>query len=185
MRRSSWPVFGFFIAAAILIEWNVQADDLQQKFLPSGVTKRVGGYRPIRAERDKDADIVKTAPHELESPKFGTIVVGDKSWAFVIDEPDDKPATLFIDTNGDGDLTNDPKTKWEAREQGGSTIYNGNGQIDLGDGNIGTLGLYRFDPKDERRAQLKNTLMFYLDYGFEFTFQLDGKEFSTFVAGNL
>ena len=25
--------------------------------------------------------------------------------------------------------------------------------------------------------------MFYLDYGFEFTFQLDGKEFSTFVAG--
>ncbi len=185
MRLSSWPVVGFFLATAILIEWKVQADDLQQKFLPSGVTKRIGGYRPIRAEMDKDADIVKTAPDGLESPKFGTIVVGDKSWAFAIDEPEDKPARLFIDTNGDGDLTNDPETKWEAREQGGSTTYNGNGQIDIGDGNIGTLGLYRFDPKDERRAQLKNTLMFYLDYGFEFAFQLDGKEFSTFVAGNL
>jgi thiol-disulfide isomerase/thioredoxin len=45
------------------------------------------------------------------------------------------------------------------------------------------LGLYRFDPKDPRREQLKNTMMFYLDFGFEYEFNLDGKRFSTFVAG--
>ena len=184
MRLPSWPLFGLFFATAIMIEGNLQADDLQQKFLPSGMTKRVGGYRPIRAEMNKDSDIVKIVPDGLESPKFGAIVIGDKSWVFIVDEPDDKPATLFIDTNGDGDLTNDPKAKWEARNENGSTIYSGDGQIDLGDGKLGSLGLYRFDPKDERRAQLKNTLMFYIDYGFEFTFQLDAKEFSTFVAGN-
>jgi thiol-disulfide isomerase/thioredoxin len=172
---------GVFFLPAI----STFADDVQQKFLPEGVTKKVGGYRPMRAEMDKEADIVKTAPKDLVAPKYGVIEIGDKSWTFILDEPEDKPATLYIDTNGDGDLTNDPMTKWESKTQGETTMYNGQGQVDLGKGDVGALGLYRFDPKDERRAQLKNTLMYYLDFGYEFTFKLDDKEFSTFVAGNL
>jgi hypothetical protein len=36
---------GVFFLPAI----STFADDVQQKFLPEGVTKKVGGYRPMRA----------------------------------------------------------------------------------------------------------------------------------------
>jgi thiol-disulfide isomerase/thioredoxin len=71
------------------------------------------------------------------------------------------------------------------QEQGGNKMFNGEAEVDLGNGEVGKLGMYRFDPNDERRAQLKNTLLFYSDFGYEFTFELDGKEFSTFVSGAL
>jgi thiol-disulfide isomerase/thioredoxin len=45
--------------------------------------------------------------------------------------------------------------------------------------------MYRFDPNDKQREQLKNTVLYYSDFGFEFTFKLDGQELSTFVAGPL
>jgi len=159
-------------------------EELTEKLIPDGITRRLGGYRPLRAEMDLSADSIKKAPDSLVAPKFGKFQIGEKSWLFALDEPEDTPAKLYIDTNGDGDLTNDPESKWDARTQNGVTMYNGVGKIDLGSGNIGSLGLYRFDPKDESRAQLKNTMMFYLDFGFEYTFKLDGKEFSTFIAGS-
>jgi amidohydrolase len=162
-----------------------RAEDVLQKLIPDGITKRIGGYRPIRAEMDLSADAIQKAPESWESPKFGKIEFGDKSWLFALEEPDGKPARLRIDTNADGDLTNDTEPKWEAKTQDEFTMYNGVGKVDLGDGNLGTIGLYRFDPKDERRAALKNTLMFYIDFGYEYTFELDGKTHSTFVAGLL
>ncbi len=108
-----------------LIDTLLQAGEVHQEFLSSGVTRRMGGYRPYRAEMDKDAEIVKEAPEGLVSPKYGIIEVGEKSWAFIIDEAEDQPAKLYIDTNNDKDLTNDPETKWEARTQGETTSYSG------------------------------------------------------------
>ncbi len=181
-RRSMLLVLLLTIAS---LDAFVLAGEVREKFLANGVTKRLGGYRPIRAEADKEADIAKQVPEGLIAPKFGMIELGDKSWAFILDEPEDEIAKLYIDTNNDQDLTNDPKTKWEPRTQDELKTYFGEGQVDLGNGNVGTIGLYRFDPKDEKRAQLKNTLMFYVDFGSEFEFELDGKPLSTFVAGNL
>ncbi len=171
---------------ASLLGTSVQTfgEELIEKLIPDGITRRLGGYRPLRAEMDLSADSIKKVPDSMVAPKFGKFQIGEKSWLFALDEPEDAPAKLYIDTNGDGDLTNDPESKWDARTQNGVTMYNGLGKIDLGSGNIGSLGLYRFDPKDEGRAQLKNTMMFYLDFGFEYTFKLDGKEFSTFIAGS-
>ena len=164
---------------------HLAADDLQQKFLPSGITARQGGYRPIRAEMDQEPGIVKQLPDGLQTPKFGYIEDGEKRWAFILDEPEGTPATLYIDTNGDGDLSNDPTAKWDARTQAGFTMHSGEGQVDLGGGQIGTVKAYRFDPTDERRAQLKNTLMYYADYGNEVAFELDGESFSTVIGGKI
>lgn len=162
-------------------------DGVSSEFIPGGITRRMGGYRPNRAQMDKEADIVKKAPEDLKAPKFGAFEIGGKSWAFILDEPEEEgaPAKLFVDTNADGDLTNDPETKWEARQNGGSTTYFGSATIDLGDGKVGELGLYRFDPNDKQRAALKNTMMFYTDYGYEYTLKLDGEEFKTSVAGSV
>ena len=58
-------------------------------------------------------------------------------------------------------------------------MHRGEAEVELGNGKRGALGAYRFDPKDPARAQLKNTILFYTDYGYEFTFDLDGREFTS------
>lgn len=159
------------------------AEDVQTKFLPAGVTRKIGGYRPLRAEMDAAPELVQKAPEVLANPKYGQIEIGDKKWLFILDEPEDQPATLYLDTNADGDLTNDPATEWSSRKVGDLTQYTGSGTIQLNESETGKLGIYRFDPQDERREALKNTLMYYLDFGYEYTFALDGKEHSSFVSG--
>jgi len=173
------------VAGAFGSGMQARCDELTEKLVPDGITRRVGGYSPRRAEMDLSAESIKKVPETLEAPKFGQFTIGDKSWLFALDEPEGKPAKLFIDTNADGDLTNDLEPKWESTTQDELTQYSGVGKIDLGSGNMGSLGLYRFDPSDKRREQLKNTMMFYLDFGFEYEFKLDGKNYSTFVAGKI
>jgi thiol-disulfide isomerase/thioredoxin len=161
------------------------ADGVSSEFIPSGITRRTGGYRPIRAEMDQELDVIKKQPEGLVAPKVGWIEINDKKWAFILDEPEDADARLFVDTNGDLDLTNDPAAKWEVKKAGEFVQFMGEGEVDLGSNQIGKLGMYRFDPKDPRRAQLKNTLMFYMDYGYEYTIPLDGSKFTCSVAGQI
>ena len=172
---------GFAITALTV---DASAEKIESKFLASGITRKLGGYRPVRAEMDEEADIVRVAPENLESPKYGLMKFGDKSWAFILDEQKEGDGKLYIDTNGDGDLTNDPETKWSSQKRGEFKMYTGDGKLDLGEGQIGVVSFYRFDPKDEKREQLKNTLLYFSDFGFEYRFELDGKEFSTFVGGS-
>ncbi len=161
------------------------ASGIEQKFVPAGITQKIGGYRPIRAEMSEEAKGVSKSPEGLEAPKFGQIELDGKSWAFILDERSEGDAKLYVDTNGDGDLTNDPETEWASRKQGEMTMYSGKAKVQLGPDQIGEIGLYRFDPNDPARAALKNTLMFFVDFGSEFQLKLDDKEFSTFVAGPL
>jgi len=161
------------------------ASGIEQKFVPSGITQKIGGYRPIRAEMSEEAKGGSKSPEGLEAPKYGQIELDGKSWAFILDERSEGDAKLYVDTNGDGDLTNDPETEWASRKQGEMTMYSGKAKVQLGPDQIGEIGLYRFDPNDPAREALKNTLMFFVDFGSEFQLKLDDKEFSTFVAGPL
>ena len=161
---------------------SLQADDVTVKFLPKGVTAKVGGYRPVRAEMNQEASIVKKSPEDFKDAQFGWMEFGDNKFAFVLNEPEEGDHKLIVDGNGDGDLTNDKAIEWK---QGNGGTYNGETEVDLGGGKLGKVNMYRFDPKDERRAQLKNTVLYYSDFGYEFEFKLDGKPFSTFVSGTV
>lgn len=160
----------------------VFAGDVKVNFLESGVTAKVGGYRPVRAEMDQEASIVKKLPQDFAAPKYGYFVFGDSKYAFVVDEAEDGTQRLAVDSNRDGDLTDDGEVTWKKQPTG---MHSGEAKIDLGDGKLGKIMMYRFDPEDKRREQLKNTVLYYSDFGFEYAFQLDGKDFSTFVSGML
>ncbi len=125
------------------------------------------------------------APEGLQSPKYGWLELYDRKWAFIIDEPEEQDAKWYVDSNGDGDLTNDPATEWKILKEGAGSRYNGSAKIDLGQERIGQINAYRFDPNDKAREQLKNTLLFYTDFGTEYTLNLDGVEFKTSVAGSV
>jgi len=106
--------------------------------------------------------------HDFWEARFAAALAdgeGEKRWAFILDEPEGKPATLHIDTDGDEGLANGQKAKWDARTQAGFTMYSG--QVDLGDDRVGAEDTCRLGPTDERGAQLGNTLMYYADHGGE------------------
>lgn len=159
--------------------------EIPSEFIPDGVTRRVGGYRPLRSQLGEDASSIAVAPDGLANPQYGFIEWDNAKWAYILDEPDEGEARLYVDSNADGDLTNDPKATWTGRKAGEFTMYDGSAKIDLGQDRIGQINLYRFDPKDPARAQLKDTLLYYADFGSEYTLQLDNQEFKTCVAGSL
>ena len=177
-----WLTCGVMLLAA---SGGSRADggEIEQRFVAEGVTRRIGGYRPIRAALDEEATIVTVPPEGLVQPGYGRLSLGDRTWAFVIDQPEEGPSRLWVDTDGDGDLTNDPPTTWEPKQQAELTMYSGTARIDLGNGDVGSIGAYRFDPNDPRRAQLANVLLWYVDFGYEYAFEIDGEKLTTFTAG--
>lgn len=177
MRR-----FAFSFLALLVAGTGLQAAEVKVNFLAQGVTAKVGGYRPIRAEMDQESSIVKKIPEDFASAKYGWLKFGDDQFAFVLDQAEDGTQRLAVDSNRDGDLTNDPAVQWTKQKTG---MHSGDAKINLGGDKVGTIKLYRFDPEDKQRPQLKNTVLYYSDFGFEFEFDLDGKKHSTFVAGTL
>lgn len=173
-----------FASLLIIVALGAPREALSAKFVPSGATQKAGGYRPNLAEMQEKGKDVKTAPEELEAPKYGTLKLGENSYGFILDEPEDKPAKLYVDSNRDGDYTNDPKTKWEPRTARQLTMYFGGAEVDMGDGVLASVQMYRFDPKDPQRPKLKNTLLYYGDYGYELTIPLDDQKFTSFLAGD-
>jgi thiol-disulfide isomerase/thioredoxin len=163
----------FLLAGALTADSNVT-----MKFIPKDATKQ-SGYSPIRSIMVKENSTLKR-PDGLTNPRFGTLEVAGKTFAYILDEPEGKPASLYVDTNGDGNLTNDPTTKWDA---GANGLYRGWATVDIGKGEPASIGVYRFNPNDPQRQDLKDTLMYYFDFGHSVSFKIDGNEVAAMIAG--
>lgn len=165
------------------------AQTAEFKIVPTGGMAKVGYYAPQRTTfaAEKPATLTK-APEGLEAPQYGILGMAGaegRTFHFIIDEPDGKPAKLFVDTNGNGDLTDDPAAEWAGKENKGAdgattTMYNGAAKVDIGDAGtplVVGVSMYRFDKNDPRRAALKTTLLYYRDYAYEGTLTLGGKTY--------
>jgi thiol-disulfide isomerase/thioredoxin len=109
----------------------------------------------------------------------------------VLDEPAGKPAKLFVDSNGNGDLTDDAPATWEGRtspERDGQpalTQYNGTAMVDLSDGGRPfevNVPMYRFDKNDTRRAALADFIFYYRDYATQGDLTLAGKTYKAMLV---
>lgn len=136
------------------------------KFVPSGMTAKMGGYMPIRSEMKPEAGEIKKTVADLKMPMYGEIVFGEAKFGFILDEPDGGTARLFVDTNANGDYTDDPATTWEPKVNGKSTTFFGTAKVTI-EGKEAAINAYRFDKNDESRAALKNVLLYYADFGYE------------------
>ncbi|MCB8933273.1 MAG: TlpA family protein disulfide reductase [Fimbriimonadaceae bacterium] len=153
-------------------------------FVPSGMTAKMGGYIPIRAEMSADATGVAKRPGGLQAPMFGSFAIEGKRYAFILDDPDGGTAQLYVDSNADGDLTNDPATTWAPRKQGEMTMYFGGAQV-LVHGDLASVVVYKFDKNDPQRAALKNTLLYYTDFGYQGKLTVGGKTYPIAFAGGV
>jgi thiol-disulfide isomerase/thioredoxin len=158
-------------------------DEVKSEFLSSGITRQMGGYSPIRSKMDLTAEIVKVAPEGLQNPQYGQVEFSGQKWSYILDEPEGEDAKMYVDANQDGDFTNDPAVKWEGTKQGEFTMYRGGFEIDMPGKGSARVEAYRFDPTDPRRAASKDLVLYYGDFGFKYTLELDGKSFETVSPG--
>ena len=111
------------IAASMCLALTAAAGQAQTTSLTplsSGAMPKMGGYRPIRAtlSAEKPASLHK-APEGLTAPLYGVLPIGPEGckqvFHIVVDEPEGKDATLYVDANGNGDLTDDGPTEWKPK----------------------------------------------------------------------
>jgi thiol-disulfide isomerase/thioredoxin len=154
-----------------------------------GAQAKVGWYAPQRTElSDQKPSSIKKLPADLTSPMYGTLAIAgqDKAtYGIVLDEPEGKPARLLVDSNGNGDLTDDPPAEWTENATGKGAKYNGGATV-----NLGTkakpyevhLSMYRFDPKE--RVDMKNVILVYRDYLTEGEMKLGDKTYKVLLSDN-
>ena len=159
------------------------------KLLASGAMPKLGGYRPqqLKLSETKPAAL-KKAP-ELSSPRYGEIRFAGRTFIIASDEPKSGGARLYVDANGNGDLTDDPQPKWEKGDYRGPNgplvRYSGSIQLPIRQGGKDTLvslGAYRFDNNDPQRQQIKDTLLYYSDYAYDGDVTLAGKTYHAMLA---
>lgn len=151
-----------FIALTIAL---INQDAVELKFVASGMTAKLGGYSPIRAEMDSMLERSGMPPKGATDVKYGTFKFGERAWLFALSETPGQPSKIWLDSNGNGNFNDDAAIEWTGRESGGYTMYSGTGMINLNGG--ARVNFYRFDPSDPAREQLKNIVLFYGDFGYE------------------
>lgn len=149
--------------------------------MPSGASKSLG-YRPIRAALSSDpasVGLTKTpiVTMDLPAPQFGTFELEGQKFAFMI-----KKGNVWVDVNGNHDLTDDKPVTLAERKQGEYTLLIGSANVKLSVGEA-SIGVYRFDPNDPQRAALKDVVLYYSDYGYKGTIGLAGKTYPIVFAG--
>jgi thiol-disulfide isomerase/thioredoxin len=176
-RRHLNAVVFTLAACALTAASSSRADDVQLKLLSKGALEKLGGYIPQKLElSETKPDGIKKVPADLAEPLYGELKLGaaesPTTFFVILDEPEGKPARLFVDANANGDLTDDPAPDWHSRTNktqngkesvmydGGATIHPAYGaeKLDL------HIAMYRFDKHDPQRSTLAKTLMYYGDY---------------------
>lgn len=146
------------------------------KSIEKGAFSTIGYYMPQRLSltKDKPAEVTKE-PTYTGTPMYGTLTFAGEKYPVVLDEnADATDAKLYVDSNRDGDLTNEEPVKWErtarkitnpqTKVETEDVLFRGDSGATVKDKKYG-LSFYRFAPKGaELRGLATNILFFYRDY---------------------
>src|SRR4051812_29768512 len=170
------------------------AQEIKLPLKETGAMQKIGYYMPqqLKLSSDRPAGLRK-APEDLVSPLFGELKMGPKekptTIIVAVDEPDDKPWRLLVDSNANGDLTDDPAAEWSVRELPGNgpklKQSNGGAKVKVSYGSETLeyhLSMYRFDKSDTRRAALKNVLLYFRDYARIGSITLGDKTYTAILS---
>ncbi|HWA82944.1 MAG TPA: TlpA disulfide reductase family protein [Fimbriimonadaceae bacterium] len=176
------------LAALALCSALATADQVSLTPVTSGGMRMMGGYMPQRLQLSKDKpEGLKHAP-ETKNPMYGVLEIGGGKHIVILDD-DGAGQKLYVDTNGNGDLTDDAPLEWTSSPYPADTkqykMYKGTMQVNIPIGGKDltvSLGCYKFDKADSNRAQLANTLLYYSDYAAEGQITLSGKSCKVLLA---
>ncbi|RYG26634.1 TlpA family protein disulfide reductase [bacterium] len=146
------------------------------KLIPSGATEKAGARQVLA---DLKAETTGKAPAGLEAPKYGTITAGTKTIAFAVDSK----GKLVVDTNNDGDLSNDAVVELKPLQGAPASVTSGTAMIDIGKDVPVGVRVIAFDQANPPSPRYKDKMIYMFDYGYEASFRLDGKSYTTFIPG--
>jgi hypothetical protein len=166
------PVLSAFIAAAVFAAAGAGAAEARLGLMSSGAVEKLGGYMPQRVTLSSTKpEGLKKVPGDLAAPLFGEFKLGPGEaptrYFVVVDEPEGKPARLYVDTSGSGELSEASAAEWKPRtsettEGKKLTMYSGGATFKLalaGETLALHVPMYRFDKNDPQRAALTNNLL--------------------------
>jgi thiol-disulfide isomerase/thioredoxin len=172
--------------------------------ISKGAMSKAGYYIPQRLTLTptKPAGVKKEPKYE-GTPMYGVIHFGfgkSDDFTVVLDEPNGEAGgNLYVDSNRDGDLTNDAPMAWERRaqkfknQQTGkdvvSVIYSGQTLLKpkwAGKSDGFALSMYRFSPETAKMRELPaDLILYYRDYGREGKIKLGQKVYSIMLLDEL
>jgi peroxiredoxin len=202
MRFRSF-LLGLFLASSALADQTVHL-----KIKPSGVADIVGGsfYLSCKLSETKPAIIHKLPEGLSDHPLYGVLKFtgpGVTEIAVIVDSPAGKPSRLFVDSNGNGDLTDDPATDWVSGPDykgalpglkpanlanvGGATVQLGTAEkkFDV------HLGMWQYDPSkmtgrtQAQKDDMRKDLRYYRDYCTAGKISIDSKPHEVFLLDEL
>jgi thiol-disulfide isomerase/thioredoxin len=159
---------------SLLLLALAQAATLELAPMPSGLFERIKGYAPMGTTLSATRpESIKKAP-EAAAPQYGTLKFGDRAYAVLLDGAD----KLYIDANGDGDLTNDPAVTWALKKfANGNEGWEGKATVQLpyGDQTLTSgIGLYGTGKPNE--------IGYYGDFALAGKITLSGKSYDAIYA---
>ena len=157
----------------IALSTGAWAQTATLKLMETGAFEKAGYYMPQRLALTKDKPAgIKKEPAYTNTPMYGTLMFAGAKYAVAVDEAaDNSKSMLYIDANGDGDLTNDDTVNWnrnarktvnpQTKAESEDVVYTGSKTVVSKGRNFG-LAFYRLLTRGE---ELKGSLLYYRDYG--------------------
>ena len=151
-----------------------QSPTLDLSIMPSGLFKRIGGYQPFALALSDVVPEGVRKPPVATGLRYGTIGIGVHTFLAALDDQE----KLYVDENGDGDLTNDPTVAWAAKTYpNGTKGWEGSANVDLpyaGETVPCAIGLYGTGEKDR--------LGYYADFALAGKATIGGKAYDAIYA---
>ncbi len=169
---------------------SAQAQKVHLKWVPAGAEARMTPVAPhsIELNAQKPAQI-KRVPADVTHGLYGFLTLGPVEKPtridLLLDTPPGKPSRLYVDANGNGDFTDDPRPQWEAKPYADNSGHHytqmvGGVTVPIKFGSVTLpmhLLLQRFDLADPARAGNKGAILFSPDYAREGELQLGAKSY--------
>jgi thiol-disulfide isomerase/thioredoxin len=186
-------LFSALCLASLATVANAQTSNMT--LVPKGVvTDKLHFYMQQRIQLSpaKPPTVSKT-PTGLTSVEFGTFPFQGKTVVTMVGIGTDGKPKLYVDSNCDGDLTNDPGAAWAPVGQpirgGGSyTVWAGAATVNMkfgGKPQPVSMHFHMLDPSDTAKpmfAKAKDMLFYFADYGITGSAQIGGKSYNVMVV---
>jgi thiol-disulfide isomerase/thioredoxin len=187
-------VFSAIIGNATAQTAPVGEGSFTPKWQESGIRDNGLGYRPHSIPFTPGlAAEVKKAPADLVSPRYGSFTTGPADSAVkhlvIVDFDDGKPKRLFVDANGNGDLTDDPASDFTTHEVENpdgkkSASESASAMIDVtADGKLrGKIHFYYIRGDVSKPAPEPRMIGYYTDFGVSGELKVGGKSITAMLA---
>lgn len=184
------------------VAYGEDGQEVRLDWVGEGVTTRMGwGYvQPSTSLSTTRPATLRVVPAGLKHPEYGVLPMGSQSLNRVFhvvtdaDEAGGMRKRIWVDTNGDGDLTNDPPVTVWAEKRGETKgkeyrCYEGKGQVDLGPAGrpcLATLGLMTYYPTMPGAGeQARQDFVYWRDYMRMGKVEIGGKAYQVWLNDGL